>query len=129
MHQYGQEGFCLVWAVNNALQKRLLTSEEVVDYLVDEDIEDKKKHIYDFIDKDGIDFEEFRDFLRDKYGIKLQKVNNISRNGRYLVTYDFGDYYHTVGVYNGKVLDSRKRMEIKSLATRRKLVDIYKLNL
>jgi hypothetical protein len=129
MHQYGQEGFCLVWSINNALQRKLLTSEEVVEYLKQEDQRDEKKTIKDFIAIDGIDFMEFREFLREKYGIRLKKVNNIVKSGRYLVTYDFGDYYHTVAVYNGKVYDSRKRLEIKTLDTRRKLVDIYKLNL
>ncbi len=129
MHQYGKEGFCLIWAINNALQRRLLSPEKVVDYLVQRDNEDKKRDIYDFIDRDGIDFEEFREYLREEHGIKLQKVDKVQKQGRYLVTYDFGDYYHTIAVYNGKVLDSRKKMEIKSLKNRRPLVDIYKVYL
>jgi hypothetical protein len=129
MHQYGLEGFCLVWAVNNALQRRVVNPLELVKYLAREDDKDKKRGWDDFIARDGVDFEEFRNFIKEKYGIKLVKVDRISIHGKYLVTYDFGDYYHTVAVRNGKVLDSRKKHEIKTLNTRRKLVDIYSLNL
>lgn len=129
MHQFGQEGFCLIWAVNNALQRKLLTVDDVLREIHEEDVKDKSRDVDHYIGLDGLDFETFRKILREDYKIRLVKVHKITKHGRYLVTYDFGDYYHTIAVYNGKPLDSRKKLQIKSLQTRRRLVDIYRLYL
>ena len=54
-------------------------------------------------------------------------MKNFTNKGRYLITYDFGDYLHTIALVDGVVLDSRKNHEITSLNNNHRLVDVYKI--
>jgi hypothetical protein len=91
------------------------------------DRRDKKHKINYFIGRDGIDFNTFKKLLKESYGIQLVKVKNFTNKGKYILTYDFGDYYHTIAMVDGEVIDSRKNKEIKSTNPGVPLVDIYKI--
>jgi hypothetical protein len=127
MHQYGAGGLCLLWAVNNALGEEVLRTGPIMRAIGKIDHEDKTRNARYFVGKDGIDFKTFKKVIRNDYGIELKKVKHTSKMGRYLLTYDFGDYLHTIAMRKGEVLDSRKRQEIKQFDAEQPLVDIYKL--
>lgn len=126
MHQYGREGFCLIWAVNNALQQNIVKQDEVLEELAKKDEADKSRDWEDFIDNTGIDFNAFRDIIRNKYGIELRKVNGVSNIGGFIITVEYKDYLHSISLYNGKVLDNRKRKELKHIPWDR-VYDIYQV--
>jgi hypothetical protein len=127
MRQYGQQGLCLIWGVNNALGRKILTKETVFSLLRQENIRDRKRNSRYYVGWDGIDFKSFKKVILSHYGIYLKKVKNYKMTGGYLLTYDFHDYYHTVALRDGEVIDSRKEKEIKDLDVDRRLVDIYKV--
>jgi hypothetical protein len=127
MHQYGEEGLCLIWGVNNALQRKLLTKEAVMREISHINDLNTRRTIRHYIGRDGINFRAFKRVLKERYRIYLRKVKTYKMTGRYLVTYDFGDYYHTVALVDGEILDSRKENEIRSLDTDRRVVDVYRV--
>jgi hypothetical protein len=127
MHQRGEEGLCLVWAVNNALQKNLISKESILDEFARVNSSNKKRYAPYYVNKDGLNFKTFKAVIKRRYGIALRRVKNYKMEGSYLLTYDFGDYYHTVALVDGEILDSRKTKEITGLDTARKLVDVYKV--
>jgi hypothetical protein len=124
---YGQDGLCLIWAVNNAFKSKILNPKVVFAQIAEIDRRDKKRSWSYFVNKDGIDFNTFKKVMKEKYGIQLIKVKNYSNKGKYLLTYDFGDYYHTVAMTDGEVIDSRKSKEIKDTNPGVPLVDVYKI--
>lgn len=127
MHKYGEQGLCLIWGVNNALQKNLVTKERIFAELVRMDHNNIRRNRNYYVANDGLNFKSFKVALQKVYGVGLRKMKKYKLKGSYLLTYDFGDYYHTVALVNGEILDSRKEKEITSLETNRKLVDIYKV--
>jgi hypothetical protein len=126
-HEYGSNGLCLLWAVNNALQGDVLTPSVVLPYIEEENKKNKKRNIRSYASSDGIDFRVFKKVLKEVFQIRLVKVDKVNKGGKYIITYDFGDYYHTVGYYKGKVLDSRRRQEITTLNPGHRVVDIYRV--
>lgn len=112
MHQFGQEGFCLLWAVNNALQERIIDKEEVVLELMRFDKNNDKRTITDYIDSKGIVFDDFKKVINNLYGIELKKVNGVSNIGGFIIIVEFKGYNHVISLYNGKVLDNRKRHQL-----------------
>jgi hypothetical protein len=127
MHQRGEEGFCLVWAVNNALQSNIVSKDRILAEFARINHNNKKRNTQYYINKDGLDFKTFKTALKNVYGITLRRMKKYKMKGAYLLTYDFGSYYHTVALVNGEVLDSRKKEEITGLDTTRRLVDVYKV--
>jgi hypothetical protein len=127
MRQLGQEGLCLIWAVNNALGQRLLTKESVFRLLAAENRRDRRHNSRYYIARDGIDFKSFKKVIKEGFGVYLKRVKTYRMTGNYLLTYDFHDYLHTIAMRDGEVIDSRKHQEITSLDTDRKLVDVYKV--
>lgn len=125
---YGQQGFCLIWAINNAFKRKVLDKDTVLMQLVQIDKKDKKRSLRYFIANDGIDFKTFKKLMKNSYGIQLFKVKNYSNKGKYLLTYDFGDYFHTVAMNNGEVIDSRKTHEITTPTPGYPLVDVYRVS-
>jgi hypothetical protein len=127
MKQYGQQGLCLIWGVNNALGRKVLTKEGVFSLIHKENVRDKKRNSRYYVGWDGIDFKTFKKVILNGYGIYLKKVKNYKMTGSYLLTYDFNDYLHTVALRDGEVIDSRREKEIKDLDVDRRLVDVYKV--
>jgi hypothetical protein len=127
MHQYGEDGLCLLWGVNNALQKKILTKEPVFREIQKINANNTNRNIRHYVGKDGLDFKAFKAGIKNLYGISLRRVKEYKMKGAYLLTYDFGSYYHTVALVDGEVLDSRKEKEITTLNTVRRLVDVYKV--
>lgn len=126
MKQYGKPGLCLLWGINNALNRVVLTPDELYSQIRRINKEDRRHNIRYFEGRDGIDFKTFRKVILEK-GIYLRKMKNFTNKGRYLITYDFGDYLHTIALVDGVVLDSRKNHEITSLNNNHRLVDVYKI--
>jgi hypothetical protein len=124
---YGAEGFCLVWAINNAFKKKVLDAKAVVEQIKHIDRLDPHRTLKYFIGKDGIDFKTFKKLMKNVYDIQLTKVKKYSNKGRYLLTYDFGNYLHTVAMVDGEVIDSRKKQEITDTNPGKPLVDVYKI--
>jgi hypothetical protein len=124
---YGAEGLCLIWSINNAFKKVILDPKVIIDQIKQIDRLDKAKPLKYFIGKDGIDFKTFKKLIKDVYKIQLTKVKKYSNKGKYLLTYDFGSYYHSVAMVDGEVIDSRKKNEITSTDTGKPLVDVYKI--
>jgi hypothetical protein len=124
---YGAEGLCLIWAINNAYKRKILDKDIVLAQIAQIDKNNPTRTLKYYIGKDGIDFRTFKKLLKNSYGIKLIKVKNYSKKGKYLLTYDFGSYYHTVAMTNGEVIDSRKRNEITTPTPDVPLVDVYKI--
>lgn len=127
MHQYGEDGLCLIWGVNNALQIRLLSKDNVFREIQKVNVANKQRNSRHYVGRNGIDFRAFKHVLKSHFGVLLRRVKKYKLKGGYLLTYDFGDYYHTVALYNGEVLDSRKEKEIKDLNVEKRLVDVYKV--
>lgn len=127
MKQYGQQGLCLIWGVNNALGRKVLTKEGVFRLIHMENVRDRRRNSRYYVAKDGIDFKTFKKVILNGYGIYLKKVKNYKMTGSYLLTYDFSDYLHTVALRDGEVIDSRREKEIKDLDVDRRLVDVYKV--
>lgn len=127
MHKYGEQGLCLIWGVNNALQKNIVTKERIFAELARINNNNTRRNAPYYIGKDGLNFKTFKVVLQKNYGIGLRRMKKYKMNGAYLLTYDFGSYYHTVALVNGEILDSRKEKEITGLDTTRKIVDIYKV--
>jgi hypothetical protein len=128
MHQYGEEGFCLIWAVNNALQEKIVKKEDVVEEIIKMDADNSKRDLHDYIDSTGIDFMDFKRIIRRLYGIELKKVNGISNHGGFIITIDFKSYLHSISSYNGRIMDNRKKRELHHIPWD-KVVDIYKVSL
>jgi predicted transcriptional regulator len=126
MHQYGEQGFCLVWAVNNALQQTLLNKNVIVRELMTLNDKNKNRNKQHYVNREGINFRSFKKVIKDIYGVGLRKVKTYSMKGRYILTYDFGKYLHTVALVDGKLLDSERGSDL-SIDTKRKLVDVYKV--
>jgi hypothetical protein len=126
MHQYGEQGFCLVWAVNNALQQNLLNKNVVVRELMVLNDKNKIRNKQHYVNRDGINFRSFKKVIKNIYGVGLRKVKTYNMKGRYILTYDFGKYLHTVALVDGQLLDSERNSDL-SLDTKRKLVDVYKV--
>jgi hypothetical protein len=124
---YGAEGFCLVWAINNAFKRKILDKDMIVAQIKQMDRNNPKRTLKYYIGKDGIDFRSFKKLLKTSYGIKLTKVSKYTNKGKYLLTYDFGSYLHTVAMTNGEVIDSRKEKEITTPTPNVPLVDVYKI--
>ena len=127
MKQYGQQGLCLIWGVNNALGRKVLTKEGVFRLINKENVRDRNHNSRYYIARDGIDFKSFKKVIKEGFGVYLKKVKTYRMTGNYLLTYDFHDYLHTIAMRDGEVIDSRKHQEITSLDTDRKLVDVYKV--
>jgi hypothetical protein len=127
MKQYGQQGLCLIWGVNNALGRKVLTKEGVFRLINRENVRDRSHNSRYYVARDGIDFKTFKKVILNGYGIYLKKVKNYKMQGSYLLTYDFHDYLHTVALRDGEVIDSRREKEIKDLDVDRRLVDVYKV--
>lgn len=127
MNQYGEEGLCLIWAVNNALQKNIVTKERIFAEFSRINHDNTRRKAPYYIGKDGLNFKTFKSVLQKSYGIRLRRMKKYKMKGAYLLTYDFGSYYHTVALVDGEILDSRKEKEITSLDTTKRLVDIYKV--
>jgi hypothetical protein len=127
MKQYGQQGLCLIWGVNNALGRKVLTKEGVFRLIHRENVRDRSHNSRYYVARDGIDFKTFKKVILNGYGIYLKKVKNYKMQGSYLLTYDFHDYLHTVALRDGEVIDSRREKEIKDLDVDRRLVDVYKV--
>ena len=127
MKQYGQQGLCLIWGVNNALGRKVLTKDAVFRLINKENRRDRRHNSRFYIANDGIDFKTFKKVILNAYGIYLKRVKNYKTTGSYLLTYDFNDYLHTVALRDGEVIDSRREKEITDLDVDRKLVDIYKV--
>lgn len=124
---YGQQGLCLIWAINNAFKSKVLDPKVVLAQIAIIDKRDKKHSWSHFVNKDGIDFNTFKKLLKKEYGIQLVKVKSYTNHGKYLLTFDFDDYYHTVAMVDGEVIDSRKNKEITSPTPGYPLVDVYKI--
>lgn len=124
---YGQQGLCLIWAINNAYKRKILDKDIVLAQIAQIDKNNPTRTLKYYIGKDGIDFRTFKKLMKNSYGIKLTKVKNYSNKGKYLLTYDFGSYYHTVAMTNGEVIDSRKQREITNPNPPVPLVDVYKI--
>jgi hypothetical protein len=127
MHIRGEDGFCLIWAVNNALQSNVVSKDRILAEFARINHNNKKRNTLYYINKDGLDFKTFKTALKNVYGITLRRMKKYKMKGAYLLTYDFGNHLHTVALHNGEVLDSRKEKEITSLDTPKRLVDIYKV--
>jgi predicted protein tyrosine phosphatase len=127
MHQRGEDGLCLIWAVNNALQKNIVSKEVILAEFQRINQNNKKRYAPYYVNKDGLDFKTFKVVVKKRYGVALRKVKSYKMKGSYLLTYDFGDHYHTVALVDGEVLDSRKTREITGVDTPRRLVDVYKV--
>lgn len=119
----GPGGSCLIHAVNNALGKHVVEVSEV-------------NEAFDKIPKwmqgrrwDGYRFDLYRKFIRDKYGITLEKVKYMSTRESYIVNYKVSNYYHSITLKNGKVIDNREDHEIKRLPHRSRILDIYKVSM
>jgi hypothetical protein len=126
---YGSEGYCLIWAINNAFKRKILDKDIVLAQIAQIDKNNHARTLKYYIGKDGIDFRTFKKLLKNSYGIKLTKVKHYSNKGKYLLTYDFGSYYHTVAMTNGEVIDSRKQKEITTPTPNVPLVDVYKITI
>jgi len=124
---YGAEGLCLIWAINNAYKRKILDKDIVLAQIAQIDKNNPTRTLKYYIGKDGIDFRSFKKLMKDSYGIKLTKVSNYSNKGKYLLTYDFGSYLHTVAMTNGEVIDSRKQKEITTPTPNVPLYDVYKI--
>jgi len=124
---YGAEGLCLIWAINNAYKRKILDKDIVLAQIAQIDKNNPTRTLKYYIGKDGIDFRTFKKLMKDSYGIKLTKVSKYSNKGKYLLTYDFGSYLHTVAMTNGEVIDSRRQKEITTPTPDVPLVDIYKI--
>jgi len=127
MHQYGEPGLCLMYSVNNALQKPLITKEVLFRELREMNDRNTRRNSRYYAGKDGIDFRSFKTVLKDNYRVYLRKVKNYKMKGRYIVTYDFKDVYHTVALVDGELLDSEKKDEMKDVNNNIKVVDVYKV--
>ena len=127
MHQYGEQGYCLLWAINNSLQRKILTKDGILKELKGINERNKTHNSRYYMGDDGLDFKSFKAIIKRVFGIYLKRVKTYKLVGSYILTYDFGDYYHTVGMIDGEILDSRKHSEIKSLDTKVPLVDVYKV--
>jgi hypothetical protein len=129
MHQYGAEGLCLVWGINNALQEKILSPSKLMPYIDEENKRDKDHNSRYYVGRDGINFRVFKKIIDKVFKITLKRVKSVRKHGSYIVTYDFGDYYHTIGVYEGNALDSRKQEEITEIKPPGlRIVDIYKVS-
>lgn len=124
---YGQQGLCLIWAINNAYKRKILDKDMVLAQIAQIDKNNPARTMKYYIGKDGIDFKTFKRLLKSSYGIQLTKVKKYTNKGKYLLTYDFGSYYHTVAMTNGEVIDSRKQKEITTPTPNVPLVDVYKI--
>lgn len=124
MHQYGESGFCLIWAVNNALQRNLLDKDTILRELKGLNKKNKNRNVQYYVNKGGLNFKSFKRVIDDVYGIKLKRVREYNDQNSYIVTYDMGGYLHTVAMVDGEILDSERESKITDKSKR---VDIYKV--
>jgi hypothetical protein len=124
---YGAEGLCLIWAINNVFKRKVLDPKLVINQIKNIDRLDPHRGLKYFIGKDGIDFKTFKSLMKNMYDIHLTKVTKYSNKGKYLLTYNFGSYLHTVAMVDGEVIDSRKKEEITDPKPGKPLVDVYKV--
>jgi hypothetical protein len=128
MHQYGEPGFCLLWAVNNALQEDVVKKDEIIEVLKKMDSKDKNRDWNYYLNETGIDIESFKKAIQVLYGIELRQTSRVSNTGRYIVIVKFPKYNHSISIVQGKVLDNRRKpVELKAVPWSR-VEEVYEVH-